>query len=80
MDLSARYQRQICSGGLEMKYISLDGDGPEWRRQVAMALNAMQLPEQLAAPPANPVAGQTYFDTTTSKSRTWDGTAWWDLW
>jgi hypothetical protein len=34
----------------------------------------------LSAAPSSPVKGQTYFDTTLNKARTWDGTAWQNLW
>jgi len=33
----------------------------------------------LAAPPAGPVAGQAYFDTTLNTLRVWDGTNWQNL-
>lgn len=30
--------------------------------------------------PGSPVAGMTYFDSGTTKLRTWDGSAWQDHW
>lgn len=70
------------------------GDSPQWRRGVAIAINWLlgTLERRLAAvegyratpfvslaaAPSSPVEGQTYYDTTLHKVRTWDGTAWQD--
>lgn len=64
-----------------MTYIRPDGDGPEWRRSVAMVLNMLQDGfEELDAPPAEKRPGATYFDKTDNKLKTWDGTAWQAHW
>lgn len=71
------------------------GDGPEWRRRVAIAVNwilgplerrlkAVEGKEGFPFPsrptaPASPVAGQSYYDTATNKARVYDGTVWHDL-
>lgn len=36
--------------------------------------------EELSAAPSSPTEGQTYYDTTLHKARTWDGSAWRDYW
>lgn len=36
--------------------------------------------DSLPAAPSGPAEGQSYYDTTTHKARTWDGSAWNDLW
>ncbi len=41
--------------------------------QITPFLNAVEAP-------ADPVEGQSYYDTTLHKARVWDGTAWNDLW
>ena len=63
------------------------GDGPDWRRNVALAVNwalgrdRQRLPyEALATAPASPVEGQTYYNTATHKVMTYDGTAWQAHW
>lgn len=35
--------------------------------------------EPLASAPSSPAEGRTYYDTTLHKARTWNGTAWQDL-
>ncbi len=76
--------------------VPVDGKGLDWPRKVAAAAtkaandidalqtasaNRLQHPfEELAAPPPSPTEGQTYYDTTTHKVRTWNGTAWMDHW
>lgn len=58
---------------------------PDWVRDVANAVNTLikgnPLPfVRLAAAPADPETSETYYDTTLSKVRTWDGSAWRDHW
>lgn len=36
--------------------------------------------EELSAAPGSPTEGQTYYDKTLHKVRTWDGTAWQNYW
>lgn len=71
------------------------GDGPEWRRRVAVAVNWLLGPLErrvkaiedkaafpfplLSSAPASPSEGQSYYDTTTHKARVYDGTVWNDL-
>jgi hypothetical protein len=56
---------------------------PDWMRQVATQVNPIisgyPFPAYSSAP-ANPNAGFTYFDTTLTKVRTWDGLAWNNHW
>lgn len=52
---------------------------PDWMRMVAAALNPIIRGYpfvQLSSDPASPEAGFTYYNTTTNKVRTWDGTIW----
>jgi len=56
---------------------------PEWVRKAATAINILlsrQAFPALSTAPDDPVPGQSYFDTGTSKARVWDGSAWNDLW
>jgi hypothetical protein len=41
--------------------------------------NGVRMP-RLAADPASPATGQTYYNTVSNKLRCWDGTAWQVLW
>lgn len=56
----------------------------DWPRRVAQAVNRMLRGsrgfERLAAAPADPFEGQSYYDLTDHISRTWDGSAWQDHW
>lgn len=56
----------------------------EWIRKAAAAINALiSRPsgfDNFDADPADPKPGRTYFNTTTNKARTWDGSIWNDLW
>lgn len=56
----------------------------DWPRKVAQAVNRLlrgaQGFERLAAEPSEPFEGQSYYDLTSHKARTWDGSAWQDHW
>jgi hypothetical protein len=58
----------------------------DWPRLVAQVVNKHSkdiaaLPfSKLATAPADPVEGQTYYDTALHKMRTWDGSAWQNHW
>lgn len=55
---------------------------PEWIRKAATAINSLLVRQPfplLAAEPADPVAGQAYWDTTLGKARVFDGTSWQNL-
>jgi hypothetical protein len=61
----------------------------DWPRLVAQSANNSQKRLAalesaylgvLAAAPASPVEGQTYYDSVLHKMRTWDGTAWQNHW
>jgi len=61
----------------------------DWPRRVANAIRYLlavaeaplaQPFEQLAAAPASPAEGRTYYDTALHKVRTWDGTTWQSHW
>ena len=70
--------------------------GSDWTRKAALAINWLLGPlgrrvtaleakaplpfQSFATAPASPVEAQTYYDTTTHKVRTWDGSAWQDHW
>jgi hypothetical protein len=69
--------------------VPVDGKGLDWPRRVATAINSLtnrfsrgrSFPfDDLDADPASPGEGQTYYNTTTHKVRTFDGTVWYDLW
>lgn len=69
--------------------VPVDGKGLDWPRKVANAINGLlrtsaareTMPFQmLDAEPSDPVEGRAYFDTTTHKLRTFDGTTWVDAW
>lgn len=69
--------------------VPVDAKGLDWPRKVANAVKQLQnvvagreaFPFQaLAADPATPGEGQTYFNTVSKKVRVWDGTTWTDLW
>jgi hypothetical protein len=65
----------------------------DWPRLVKLALDALERRARAlegnptfagvtwtpGAAPASPVEGQTYYDATTHKLRSWNGTAWFDL-
>ena len=68
--------------------VPVDGKGSDWPRKVANAVNAllayMRLRSDypftpLTADPADPGEGQTYYNTTTFKARTYANGAWRDL-
>lgn len=44
------------------------------------AAGPINLAPKFTAAPANPLAGQIYFNTTSSKAQMWDGAAWNNLW
>ena len=51
----------------------------DWIRQAAIAINQLSRNAYHYTPidePNNPVAGMTYFDKTSNKLRTYDGTVW----
>jgi len=55
----------------------------DWMRMVATALNPVTQGYpfmQLSADPASPNVGFTYYNTTTNKVRTWDGSLWNNHW
>jgi len=73
--------------------VPVDGKSLDWPRRVANALGsirrivsglistAKQHPfEELSGAPASPAEGRTYYDLTLHKARTWDGSAWQNLW
>lgn len=39
-------------------------------------VGTIEVPPLFASPPASPVEGQRYYNTTTRKEYYWDGTAW----
>ena len=52
------------------------GSVTDWQRMVALQVNPLLMglpPLSLASDPADPPAGLTYYNTTTGKTRTWDG-------
>lgn len=57
---------------------------PDWPRRVAQAINRLLLGsqgfERRDSAPADPFEGRSYYDLTTHKARTWDGSAWQDHW
>lgn len=60
-------------------------DQPGWVRKAASAINFLlrsrAFPfDRMDAAPADPEAGQGYYDTVTNKARIYDGTTWRDLW
>ena len=63
-----------------MTFIPETSNRSDWPRLVARAVNKLLVGskgfEKLAAAPTDPVEGRTYYDTTLSKVRTWDGAAW----
>jgi hypothetical protein len=68
----------------DVPIIPVDGAAMDWPRKTANAVNRLiKLRShpfvQLAAAPASPTEGQTYYDLTTHKARTFDGTAWQNL-
>lgn len=74
---------------MSMLPVPVDGKGLDWPRKVANAIKQLQnlttrraaFPfDPLAADPASPEEGQTYFNSVTKKVRTYDGTSWNDLW
>lgn len=55
----------------------------DWVRRAALAINRLDEPVKrypAIDEPTNPVAGDTYFDATLGKLRTYDGTAWQAHW
>ena len=67
--------------------VPVDGNRGDWPRLVANRVNSLLnrtktlesslLPfQRLAAAPSSPIEGATYYDTVLHKARTWDGTAW----
>lgn len=58
----------------------------DWPRLVAQVVNRHSRALEgfpwpmLDAAPDNPTEGRTYYDLTTHKTRTYDGTAWQDHW
>ena len=67
--------------------LPVDGDRADWPRLVAQKVNSLSnrataletslFPfQRLAAAPASPTESMTYYDTVLHKARTWDGTAW----
>lgn len=57
-----------------------DGDGPEWRRRVALAVNTLLNGNKRATAPESPAEGDSYYDTALHKQRTFDGSLWRDHW
>lgn len=62
-------------------------DIKDWVRRAAKIVNTLsetnnsgQCIFTAQSEPTSPVAGQTYFDSTTDKLRTYDGTVWQDHW
>lgn len=56
---------------------------PDWQRMVAGALNRILQGytwQHLDSDPGSPTEGFTYYNTTTHKVRTWDGSAWNNHW
>jgi len=56
---------------------------PDWMRMVATAVNPLLQGYpfmELESDPASPQRGFTYFNTTSNKVRTWDGSAWNNHW
>lgn len=56
---------------------------PDWMRQVALKVNPLLQGYpfmQLDADPASPTEGFTYYNRTTHKVRTFDGTNWQNHW
>lgn len=54
---------------------------PDWMRMVAVAVNPLLQGYpfmELEADPASPRRGFTYFNTTSGKVRTWNGSMWKD--
>lgn len=69
--------------------VPVDAKQLDWPRKVANAVNRLigivsrreGYPfEELAADPASPAKGRTYFNTATNKVRVYDGATWNDLW
>lgn len=68
--------------------VPVDNKRLDWPRKVANAvqylLSVAEVPlpaptnpfQQLAAAPATPTEGQTYYDTVLHKARTWNGSSW----
>lgn len=74
---------------MSMLPVPVDNKGLDWPRKVANAIRQLQnivaareaFPLQmLNAAPADPGEGQSYYDLTLHKVRTWDGSAWQNSW
>lgn len=77
-----------------MRRVPVDGKRQDWPRLTADAVNGIQNALGRASiqtvtlsivltpttPPASPVEGETYYDSSLNKIRTWDGTAWNNHW
>jgi hypothetical protein len=49
-------------------------------KNLLMPADGKFVPPKRASAPASPVSGETYYDTTLNKTRTWDGSAWQNHW
>ena len=60
--------------------VPVDGNNADWPRQVANAVNRLNINfypfPSLAVAPTAPGEGQTYYDTALHNVRTWNGSAW----
>lgn len=68
-----------------IRHVSTDDPNvPRWIRSAALAINSLIRPTSMffapGAEPPDPTEGQTYYDATTHKLRTYDGSAWQDCW
>lgn len=61
----------VDSGASHFKHVTDAGDE---------SIPALGILRTLAAAPSGPVEGESYYDTTLHKTRTWDGTTWQNHW